>query len=118
MIGGNDALHNLFNSSGALTNVIDSNFRAVGNNFTVTAHAVSLGQITQTKPITSPSDSLTDADSMVVWSLALLRDPVVRYTRLDGSVENRSPAYLSKFSSRQAAVSLFADIRLFYAIAC
>jgi hypothetical protein len=43
---------------------------------------------------------------MVVWGLALLRDPVVRYTRLDGSAENRSPAYMSQYPTRQAAVSL------------
>jgi hypothetical protein len=105
MIGRAGDLRELFEETGSLTNQINDTFRAVRSGYPVTAHAISLGQITQTKQLTSPSDSLTDPESMVVWSLAHLRDPVVRYTRPDGSVELRSPAYMSMYDTRSVAVS-------------
>ena len=48
----------------------------------------------------------TDESSMVVFSLAVLRDPVVKFVNPDGTVENKSPAYLSEYIFRQNAVGL------------
>ena len=36
---------------------------------------------------------------MVVFSLAVVRDPAVKYSNPDGTIQNRSPAYLSEYAS-------------------
>ena len=43
---------------------------------------------------------------MVVFSLAVVRDPAVKYSNPDGTIQNRSPAYLSEYASGQNAVRL------------
>ena len=65
----------------------------LNSNFTVYGLSVALGNIID-----------TDDQSMVVFSLAVLRDPVVRFVNPDGTIQNRSPAYLSQFTFVQNAV--------------
>ncbi|KAF9007842.1 hypothetical protein BDQ17DRAFT_1350037 [Cyathus striatus] len=63
----------------------DTTFRAISNNWPVLAFRVDLGTITQT------SDP-------VVWSLGLVREPVIQYTT-SGNIQLRSSYYWSAYNA-------------------
>ncbi|KAH8823811.1 hypothetical protein DL96DRAFT_1615536 [Flagelloscypha sp. PMI_526] len=83
-----------FNATGRLNGTDDREFRAVSDHWPVLAISVDLGNIVNS---TSP----------VVWSLGLVREPVVQFTTAPGKMEQRSAFYQSKFSSIEAAISTF-----------
>ncbi len=109
-----------FSTSGTLTNIINSDFRAIQeqvvqpcslsltnlgfvlhSTFNVFAISVDLGNIVSTS-------------EPVVWGIGMTRDPAVAYTAADGTGELRSPYWRSQFDNVQDAVSLIFVSRLTY----
>ncbi|KAF8993231.1 hypothetical protein BDQ17DRAFT_1331822 [Cyathus striatus] len=96
-----DGLRARFNSGEPLTNTADTESRAINDTWPVLAFRVDLGTITQT------SDP-------VVWSLGLVREPVIQYTT-PVNVQLRSSYYWSAYNAVddivQDVIGKFNDIR-------
>ncbi|TFY62886.1 hypothetical protein EVJ58_g3577 [Rhodofomes roseus] len=83
-----------FSTKGTLKNSQDTNFRAISNDYPVFGLAVDLGNIQSTQ-------------SPVVWSVGFVRDPSIQYTTGSGTVQNRSPYYVTQYSSAVDAMEAF-----------
>ncbi|KAG9022692.1 hypothetical protein FS842_005957, partial [Serendipita sp. 407] len=84
-----------FVANGTLDNSLDTNFRAVNDNWPVFALAHDMGNITST-----PSDP-------IVFSIGHVRDPAVKYIVGGGILQDRSVYYWSAFSSVLDMISSF-----------
>ncbi|KAJ3517828.1 hypothetical protein NLJ89_g250 [Agrocybe chaxingu] len=91
-------LRRQFTSNGRLANTQDSDFRAIQSNWPVLAIAMDLGSITQTS-------------TPVIWTIGLLRDPVIRYVR-DAGIESRTSYFWTKYQSIGDAVSTLSGLSL------
>jgi len=79
-----------FITTGNLANTIDTNFRAINDDWPVSAFALNFGNITRT---TTP----------LVFAMGLVRDPVVTYQT--GQLEPRSQLWRKKWRNIGSAVS-------------
>ncbi|PFH52830.1 hypothetical protein AMATHDRAFT_73955 [Amanita thiersii Skay4041] len=84
-----------FINNGRLPNTLDTNFRAIQNNWPVFAFAHDLGTVTATS--TSP----------VIFTIGHLRDPAISYIVAGGQTQSRSIYSLSQFSTPAAMISSF-----------
>ncbi|TCD64701.1 hypothetical protein EIP91_003775 [Steccherinum ochraceum] len=93
-IGQDVLLRNQFTANGTLLNTQDTNFRAVQDEWPVFAFAWNLGKFSSTS-------------ATVVCSLGHVRDPAVQYIKADGSKQDRSLYFWSKYSTVAAAIADF-----------
>ncbi|KAH9935633.1 uncharacterized protein B0H18DRAFT_1082345 [Fomitopsis serialis] len=84
--GQDSVVRGQFVKSGTLQNTQDTDFRSIAPNYPVFGLAVDLGNIQSTQ-------------SPVVWSVGYVRDPSIQYTTGSGTVQNRSPYYVTQYSS-------------------
>lgn len=84
-----------FINNGILANTLDTNFRAVQDNWPVFAFAKDLGTVSGT------------ATAPAVFSIGHVRDPAVEYLVANGVIENRSLFFWSQFSTVADAISSF-----------
>ncbi|KAL0571960.1 hypothetical protein V5O48_010000 [Marasmius crinis-equi] len=82
-----------FTSSGKLNNTQDNDFRAISDRWPVLAYAVDLG-------------SITNSPSSTVFSLGLLRNPVITYSTREGQ-QDRSPYFKRRFKDGGDAADFF-----------
>lgn len=47
------------------------------------------------------------------WAIGLIRDPVVNYTKPDGSTQSRSPYFRTRYSTDEEAVRQYRSFSLF-----
>ncbi|KAF9259184.1 hypothetical protein L218DRAFT_1004158 [Marasmius fiardii PR-910] len=86
-------VRNQFLSRGTLRKTQDTQFRAINDRFVVFAHAFDFGNITR-------------SSTPAVWSLGLIRDPVITYSTGAGA-ESRSPYYRAHYENVEDAVKSF-----------
>ena len=84
-----------FINNGALANTLDTNFRAVSDDWPVFAFAKNLG--TFSSAATTP----------VIFSVGHVRDPAAEYIVANGGTQSRSLYFWSQFSTVSAAISSF-----------
>ncbi|OCH93360.1 hypothetical protein OBBRIDRAFT_725019 [Obba rivulosa] len=84
--GSDESCRNQFQDSGGLNGSLDSDFRPITSNFPVFPFSVGFGSISSTP-------------SPAVWAVGYVRDPVIHYTRPDGTKQSRGPYYRANFSS-------------------
>ncbi|KAI9433017.1 hypothetical protein H4582DRAFT_2188442 [Lactarius indigo] len=77
----------VFALNGVLDNQTDPNFRSISPNFAVFAISRDLGLI-----------QATDSGDPVVWTVGLTMDPVINYTDISGSTQQRSLFYKTQYS--------------------
>lgn len=92
--GADVAVRAQFINNGKLANTLDTNFRAISNNWPVFGLAHDLGTI-------------TSATTPVVFSVGHIRDPALTYIIAGGGTQNRNLYFLSKFPTSAAVVSSF-----------
>ncbi|KZT72217.1 hypothetical protein DAEQUDRAFT_763324 [Daedalea quercina L-15889] len=92
--GADATVRGQFTTKGTLANTQDTNFRAISDDYPVFGLAVDLGTIQSTS-------------SPVVWTIGFVRDPSVQYTTGAGTVQNRSPYYVTQYSSAVDAMEAF-----------
>ncbi|KAF9007841.1 hypothetical protein BDQ17DRAFT_1323784 [Cyathus striatus] len=80
-----DGLRARFKDGKTLSNTADNNFRAISDNWPVLGMRVDLGDITRT-------------ESSVVWTIGLIREPVIQFTK-NGTIESRSSYFWTAYSS-------------------
>ncbi|KAF9259185.1 hypothetical protein L218DRAFT_1004159 [Marasmius fiardii PR-910] len=91
--GVDDNVRSQFLFQGTLNKTQDTQFRAINDHFVVFAHAFNFGNITR-------------SSTPAVWSLGLVRDPVVTYSA--GAIaETRSPYFRTQFENVEDAVKSF-----------
>ncbi|KAI0341142.1 hypothetical protein BDW22DRAFT_330198 [Trametopsis cervina] len=95
MVGGDDNCRTLFVSLGSLTNTAVMSPGIIDKPFWSFALAQDLGVV---------SGSFTDP---IVWSIGILRDPVVAYITPSGTVEMREPYWKSVYGTSEDAASAF-----------
>ncbi|KAF7352670.1 DUF1793-domain-containing protein [Mycena venus] len=83
-----------FVTNGKLANTLDTNFRAVSNNWPVFGLAHDLGTITA-------------ATAPVVFSVGHIRDPAIEYIVAGGGTQNRNLYFLSSFPTSASVISSF-----------
>ncbi|KAJ6598921.1 hypothetical protein DFH09DRAFT_1129565 [Mycena vulgaris] len=83
-----------FINNGKLANTLDTNFRAISNNWPVFGLAHDLGTIS---PATAP----------VVFSVGHIRDPAISYIVAGGATQSRSLYFLSQFPTSASVISAF-----------
>ncbi|KAJ6452366.1 DUF1793-domain-containing protein [Mycena vulgaris] len=83
-----------FINNGKLANTLDTNFRAISNNWPVFGLAHDLGTIS---PATAP----------VVFSVGHIRDPAISYIVAGGATQSRSLYFLSQFTTSASVISAF-----------
>ncbi|KAF7301796.1 DUF1793-domain-containing protein [Mycena indigotica] len=83
-----------FINNGKLGNTLDTNFRAINNNWPVFGLAHDLG-------------SVTTASAPVLFSVGHIRDPAIQYIVTGGALQSRSSYFLSQFSTSDAVISSF-----------
>ena len=89
--GGDTALRAQFINNGKLLGTLDTNFRAINNNWPVFAFAQDLGSV--------------NAESQpVIFSVGHIRDPVISYITANAVLQKRSLYFWSKFSNAAAVV--------------
>jgi hypothetical protein len=81
-----------FINNGKLANTLDTNFRAISDNWPVFGLAHDLGAVTA-------------ASAPVVFSVGHIRDPAIEYIIAGGATQSRSLYFLSKFPTSAAVVS-------------
>ncbi|KAJ4001755.1 hypothetical protein F5050DRAFT_1560073 [Lentinula boryana] len=84
-----------FISNGKLDNILDTDFRAISDNWPVFAYAHDLGTVS------------SEATTPVVISVGFVRDPALEYIVADGVLQNRSSYFLNSFTSPPDAVVSF-----------
>lgn len=82
-----------FINNSKLANTLDTNFRAVSDNWPVFAFAHDLGTVSSSE--TTP----------VVIGVGFVRDPAVEYIIANGALQNRSSYFMNSFNSPSDAVS-------------
>jgi hypothetical protein len=82
-----------FINNGTLADTLDTNYRAVSDNWPVFAHAVDFGQFSKTS-------------EPIVWSIGFVREPAVKYTTVQG-FQDRSLYFWTKYSSVTDLISDF-----------
>ncbi|KZV98212.1 DUF1793-domain-containing protein [Exidia glandulosa HHB12029] len=85
-----------FVANGRLSGLLDTNFRAISDNWPVFAFASSLGSVAATGVQAPP----------FVLALGHIRDPVVQYVTKAG-MQTRSPLWMTKWGSALDAISAF-----------
>ncbi|EMD37366.1 hypothetical protein CERSUDRAFT_114039 [Gelatoporia subvermispora B] len=80
-----------FQTHGVLANTQDSDFRNITTNQPAFALSADLGSISSTS-------------TPVVWILAYVRDPTIEYVTSDGTSQQRSPYYVTQYTSSADAV--------------
>ncbi|KAJ7507955.1 hypothetical protein B0H11DRAFT_1969465 [Mycena galericulata] len=83
-----------FVNNGQLANTLDTNFRAVSNNWPVFGLAHNLGNVTK-------------ASAPVVFSIGHIRDPALSYIVAGGGTQNRNLYFLSRFPTSASVISEF-----------
>ncbi|KAJ6539482.1 DUF1793-domain-containing protein [Mycena capillaripes] len=83
-----------FVNNGKLANTLDTNFRAISNNWPVFGLAHDLGTITA-------------ATTPVVFSVGHIRDPAIQYIVAGGALQSRNLYFLSQFSTSASVISSF-----------
>ncbi|KAF7355439.1 DUF1793-domain-containing protein [Mycena sanguinolenta] len=83
-----------FVTNGKLTNTLDTNFRAIEDDWPVFGFAHDLGTVTT---VSTP----------VVFSVGHIRDPALEYIIAGGALENRNLYYMSEFSTSAAVIAEF-----------
>ncbi|KAJ7498777.1 hypothetical protein FB451DRAFT_1015143 [Mycena latifolia] len=83
-----------FINNGKLANTLDTNFRAISNNWPVFGLAHDLGTITA-------------ATTPVVFSVGHIRDPAISYIVAGGGTQSRNLYFLSQFPTSAAVISSF-----------
>ncbi|KAJ7765010.1 hypothetical protein DFH07DRAFT_371236 [Mycena maculata] len=86
-----------FISNGVLANTLDTDFRAINDNWPVFGLAHNLGTVTSA------------ASSPVVYSVGRIRDPAIEYIIAGGAIQNRTLYFLSEFSTPAAVIAEFLD---------
>ncbi|PIL35873.1 hypothetical protein GSI_01533 [Ganoderma sinense ZZ0214-1] len=81
-------------TSGGLNNTATTAFGPISPKFTAFASAVDLGTIQSTA-------------SPVSWSIGYVRDPSISYTTPSGTVQQRSPYYVTQYQNAEDAVDAF-----------
>ena len=80
-----------FVTNGKLANTLDTNFRAISNNWPVFGLAHDLG-------------SVTIASTPVVFSVGHVRNPALEYIVAGGALQNRNLYFMNEFSTTAAVV--------------
>src|ERR1700761_1135234 len=80
-----------FVTNGKLANTLDTNFRAISNNWPVFGLAHDLG-------------SVTTASTPVVFSVGHVRNPALEYIVAGGALQNRNLYFMNEFSTTAAVV--------------
>lgn len=96
-----------FNADGFLTNVMDTNFRAIGSYVVFYACFIHDSHIYRQFPVFAFSvdlGTILATPSPVVWAVGYVRDPVVNYVAPDGGTQLRRPYFLTQHSSVVDAV--------------
>ncbi|KZP32941.1 DUF1793-domain-containing protein [Athelia psychrophila] len=83
-----------FISNGTLGNTLDTNFRAINDDWPVFGFAKDLGNV-------------TDATDAAVFSIGLVRDPAIQYIIADGVIQDRSLCFWSAYKTVADAISDF-----------
>ncbi|KAJ6515750.1 hypothetical protein C8R45DRAFT_217798 [Mycena sanguinolenta] len=83
-----------FVTNGKLANTLDTNFRAIEDDWPVFGFAHNLGTV-------------TTASAPVVFSVGHIRDPALEYIVAGGALENRNLYYMSEFSTSAAVIAEF-----------
>ncbi|KAJ7068407.1 DUF1793-domain-containing protein [Mycena amicta] len=83
-----------FINNGKLANTLDTNFRAISNNWPVFGLAHDLG-------------SVTTATVPVLFSVGHVRDPAIQYIVAGGALQSRSSYFFSQFSTAADVISSF-----------
>ncbi|KAJ7228524.1 hypothetical protein GGX14DRAFT_554614 [Mycena pura] len=83
-----------FVTNGKLANTLDTNFRAISNNWPVFGLAHDLG-------------SVTTASTPVVFSVGHVRNPALEYIVAGGALQNRNLYFMNEFSTTAAVISSF-----------
>ena len=82
-----------FINNSQLTNTLDTDFRAISDNWPVFAFAHNLGTVSST------------TSAPVVFSVGHVRDPVIEYIIANGALQDRSYLFWTQFSSVADVVS-------------
>ncbi|KAJ7129526.1 DUF1793-domain-containing protein [Mycena epipterygia] len=83
-----------FVNNGQLANTLDTNFRAIEDNWPVFGLSHNLGTV-------------TTATAPVVFSVGHIRDPALTYVVAGGETQNRNLYFLSEFSTPAAVIASF-----------
>ncbi|KAJ7068393.1 DUF1793-domain-containing protein [Mycena amicta] len=92
--GGDVAVRTQFVNNTALSNALDSNFRAISDNFPVFAFAHDLGQV-------------STATTPVVVTIGHVRDPAIKYIVANAQFQERSSLFWNQFSDVKDAITSF-----------
>ncbi|KAF9255201.1 DUF1793-domain-containing protein [Marasmius fiardii PR-910] len=90
--GADSDVRSQFLLEGTLNKTQDTDFRAINDRFVAFAHAVDFGNIMA-------------SSAPAVWSLGLVRDPVIMYSV--GDARNRSPYFRTQFGQVEDAAKFF-----------
>ncbi|KAJ3931095.1 MAG: hypothetical protein NXY57DRAFT_941060 [Lentinula lateritia] len=84
-----------FINNGKLNNILDTNFRAISDDWPVFAYAHDLGTVS------------SDATTPLVIGVGFVRDPALEYIVANGALQNRSSYFLNSFTSPSDAMASF-----------